>query len=129
MNLLGFSDANQLHSKQLGAFYAFWYDSEVQNGGHLQYFYNRGIDEARRAEPELRKLDVSNCADILWNAIELWDERARRKPGHVQQYIDDALEGEFQRFDLEYYSAEPPLIEILQQHLEDNQDLYVEIVK
>ena len=41
-DFLAMSDIDHLDSAQRPAYLVFWYDSEVQNGGHLQFFLNRG---------------------------------------------------------------------------------------
>lgn len=43
VDLLAMENYTDLDEVQRAAHLCFWYDSEVQNGGHLQYFANRGI--------------------------------------------------------------------------------------
>ncbi len=40
IDLVSLAECEELGPKQRIAHLAFWYDSEVQNGGHLQYFEN-----------------------------------------------------------------------------------------
>ena len=42
VDLIAVESYEQLSPVQRMAHLAFWYDSEVQNGGHGQYFENRG---------------------------------------------------------------------------------------
>jgi hypothetical protein len=42
VDLLAVEDHRDLVPEQRAAYLVFWYESEVQNGGHLQYFENRG---------------------------------------------------------------------------------------
>ena len=49
VNLLSLSDPDELSVVQRQAQLVFWYESEVQNGGYLQYFLNRGTVEAMDA--------------------------------------------------------------------------------
>jgi hypothetical protein len=41
VDLLAMEDYHDLVEQQRPAHLVFWYESEVQNGGHLQYFENR----------------------------------------------------------------------------------------
>jgi hypothetical protein len=42
VDLLAVEDHRDLVPEQRAVYLVFWYESEVQNGGHLQYFENRG---------------------------------------------------------------------------------------
>jgi len=44
VDLLATEDYRDLGKEQRPAHLVFWYESEVQNGGHLQYFENRGVE-------------------------------------------------------------------------------------
>ena len=125
VQLLSLSDPSELSSEQLAAHHAFWYDAEVQNGGHLQYFINRGIDEAQRATGDLRRLGADDFGDLLERAIALWNSQERKRPNSASQFVGLARDREFESFDLEYYSLSPTLIELLGKHLEAFQDQYV----
>ncbi len=127
VDLLSSSVSHQLDPAQLGAYLAFWYENELQNGGHLQYFYNRGIDEARTAIPELQNLGASDFAKLLYDAVGIWDERSRKRPDDVEQYIGETLRGEFELCDTRYYNAKPTMFEILEQHLDENTKWYVAV--
>jgi len=127
VELLAMSDAAELAQEQLPAQRAFWYDSEVQNGGHLQYFLNRGIVEARNAIGELRRLGAAQFGDLLERAVSVWDEQQRKPPTTSSEYVQLSQANEFGQFDAEYYSMSPTLIEILEANLSENQDQYVMI--
>lgn len=44
VDLLAMEKYGALSREQRPAFLVFWYESEVQNGGHFQYFENRGTE-------------------------------------------------------------------------------------
>ena len=125
VELLAMSESRELSSDQLPAHHAFWYDSEVQNGGHLQYFLNRGIDEARRAIGDLRRIGAGSYGDLLEKVVAVWDGESRKRPESASQYVELAADREFVPYDLEYYAMSPTLIEILEAHLSEHQDNYV----
>jgi hypothetical protein len=104
---------------------AFRYESEVQNGGHLQFFEN---EPAAVIEPTLASLGAIGAevyAPILSEAIS----RRRSKQGKtlesIEDYIAEALEDEFADLDEAYYMAQPPMIELLENYLNKWQDEFV----
>lgn len=127
VQLLAMSEPEELGPSQLPAQRAFWYDSEVQNGGHLQYFLNRGITEAQAAVPNLRDLSAIVFSELLREAISIWEEGGRSPAESAEEYVELALEAEFESIDLRYYSVSPPLTEILAEHLNQNQSRYVSV--
>ena len=81
IDLLAFSEESELTDEQIPAWHAFWYESEVQNGGHMQYFLNRGTDEASRAVDSLRRLGANEFADTLSGALAQWESKSAKIPG------------------------------------------------
>jgi len=127
VNLLAMSEESELGEEQIPAWHAFWYESEVQNGGHLQYFLNRGIREASRAVISLRRLGGLGFSEILSGALVVWELSERRNPTTPEECASEALQAEFDDFDARYGYAEPALMEILESHLAENQSLFVVI--
>lgn len=113
---------------QLNAHYCFSYESEVQNGGHLQFFENNGLDFAVATHKALVELGFTGPQSVLADALKL----ARKMNwGHIEtaeQFVAEALEGRFDKFDNDYYNLDPPTIKLLEQHLKEHQDEYIEIV-
>jgi len=69
-----YADLNDIQSVAL---FAFWYDSEVQNGGHLQYFENKFKHFQNREQllitttlKALKILAAKEQSDILTAASE-----------------------------------------------------------
>jgi Domain of unknown function (DUF4375) len=48
VDLLAMEAYQDLTPEQRAAHLVFWYEHEVQNGGHLQFFENRGTERAWR---------------------------------------------------------------------------------
>jgi len=124
VELLAMSDESELNADQRPAQLVYWYESEVQNGGHLQYFLNRGPAEARKAVVALRDLGASAHAKNLAVALERWLSLGHRSPSLVDEFIEEAIEGEFTSFNNEF-SVAVPLIDVLQRHLDKNQERFV----
>ena len=125
VDLLCLSTESELSPEQLSAFHAFWYDAEVQNGGHLQYFLNRGVEEAGRAVLSLRSLGAHEHADLLDTALTLRSTDTRRPPRTVWGCVKRAREGKFDEFDRTYHEIHPSMFEVLENHLRQNQQLFV----
>ena len=121
-------ERDKLASVQIAPHLAYWYDSELQNGGHLQYFLNRGIVEAREALDALTLLGASNQRRVLENAIEAYDQSGidDKKPDTVDEYCNIALEEHFDELDSEYYDCTPDMTELLRCYLEAHVDDFIE---
>jgi hypothetical protein len=70
IDILSAADYENLSPGQRIPHLVFWYDSEVQNGGHGQYFDNRGISKVGKTIEALRTLGLECQADVLMAARE-----------------------------------------------------------
>ena len=102
-----------LKGRKRAAALVFLYESEIQNGGHDQYFSNTEGRFAEETVLALRKLGDECRAKVLAKALEAY----RRSP-----------ESEDATSDTEFYCCEPELIRILEEHLDQNESLYIEWV-
>ncbi|BDI30294.1 hypothetical protein CCAX7_23450 [Capsulimonas corticalis] len=101
------------------------YDGEVLNGGHLQYFENRG--EAH-AEDTIRALEALGARDhqaILTAALAAWRGQSRKPIRSALEYSRKANEGEFDALDSQYYAAQPDLNSYLRAYLAKNRDGFI----
>lgn len=101
-------DGDDLSPVQRNAFLCFWYDAEVNNGGHGQYFDLHPHVAPEEAAAAIRAVAASAIAENLLKA---------------------ALEGErddYRAADAAYRSFDPPLIDCLQAYVERN---HVEILQ
>jgi len=127
IDLLANENHDNLAPEQRPAHLVFWYESEVQNGGHLQYFENRRGRYLQETVAALRALGASNQASVLTEAIALWKsvERSRIEP--ADEFCEEALEGEFSNLDQRFHECSPSLQECLEKHLEQNRSSFVTI--
>jgi hypothetical protein len=100
----------------------FWYDSELQNGGHLQYFENRGTDDAQDTISALVNIGAVHQKDIFEKALKLWSSKERMPIEEVDEYVSQALDGEFDDLDSEYYECLPDMNSYLEKYLERYKD-------
>jgi hypothetical protein len=75
VNLLATEAYSDLTIEQRPAHLVFWYESEVQNGGHLQYFENQTIEKCLRIDETIAALGKlgANCQlAVLRDASCVW---------------------------------------------------------
>ena len=126
VDLLAMSDYSLLTQSQRTAYLAFWYDAEVQNGGHLQYFENQGIGYLDETITALASLGAVCQRDVLSRARVKYELTLRPKNQSVTSYIEVALQDEFGEFDQMYHSCHPGIMEFLKLYLEANESEFIE---
>jgi hypothetical protein len=98
----------------------FRYESEVQNGGHLQFFENQRDELIQPTVEALVVVAAVPFADILRNAVNCWRSRKPRKLADVADCISAAKEGEFSDLDRAYYDQRPTMISFLESYVAAN---------
>ena len=127
VDLLARAKRGDLASNQLAAHLVFWYESEVQNGGHLQFLKNRpGVDLQPTVEA-LGDLQAPHFQPLLREAIRRWDSKSRLPAATSEEYVCQELEGEFDDLDAASFAASPTLIELLELHLAAHRDRFIAI--
>jgi len=127
VDLLAIEGYEDLSNEQRPAHLVFWYESEVQNGGHMQYFENRGVRYLDETIAALGLLGAICQQDVLREAGAQFLGRARPRIKSAQQYSEIALQGEFSSFDSRFHACSPSLQQCLETHLERHQSLFVTI--
>jgi len=128
VDLLAMEPYDELAEEQRPAHLVFWYESEVQNGGHLQYFENRGTGHLDETAEALGLLEANCQQQILREAGELFLGRERSRITSVEEFVAAARDGEFEAFDRRFYACSPTLQERLQAYLALHQSSFVTIV-
>lgn len=127
VDLLAMEDYGQLSREQGPPHLVFWYESEVQNGGHFQYFENRGTEYLAATVEALGLLGAAGHQQVLREAGNVWLSRDRTPVQSVQEFCDIALEGEFDWFDSRFHDCSPSLQECLEAYLMQHQASFVSI--
>jgi Domain of unknown function (DUF4375) len=127
IHVLAMSDYHELTEIQRVAHLSFWYDSELQNGGHLQYFENHGDHRVEEVIHSLRCLGGIEQAEVLTRAVGQFRTAPRERIATVDEYVQTALEGEFDKWDGDYYGCSPPVTELLEAFLATHRDNFVVI--
>lgn len=127
VHLLAVEKYEDLTPVQADASLIFWYDSEVQNGGHFQYFVNKGVVKAELAVTALGRLDATNHQRILSDAIDLWNSRERHQIQSVQEFCDEARARNFKSLDHAYYLCKPAIKSFLEDFLRNHFEEFIEL--
>lgn len=128
VDLLAMSEYEELTPRQRVAYLAFWYDSEVQNGGHLQYFENRGVALVDETLDALSALGADNQRQILRQAYDIRHKSPDDPIATAEEFAARSLDGDFDELDHRYYEANPSITDSLKAYLETHQDDFVVIV-
>jgi hypothetical protein len=125
--LLGELPFDRMTEVQRSASLAFHYDSEIQNGGHFQFFVNAAEYPERDVPSALDHLSLQAHADLLRDARLRWGSRARRPPGDAAEFAEGALANEFGDIDERYHQLRPTISDTLERLLERSQHEFVRI--
>jgi len=121
IDLLAMEDYGALSVIQRKAHLAFWYDSEVQNGGHGQYFENRGVSRLSETTAALRDLGLECQAEVLSRASAAL---STTEPG--ADWADTLPDSFIDELDAAFHRCTPTVTEALEQHLARHIAEYVE---
>ena len=125
IDLIATTDYSDLGFLQRRAHLVFLYESEVQNGGHLQFLTNCNADRAMKTVASLDALGASAHARVLEQALNRWNDFARLHPADALEYSAIALEMEFSDLDRSFHGCPVSLITTLQHHLSDYEREYI----
>jgi len=125
VNILATEDYKKLSDIQQRAQLVFWYENEVQNGGHFQYFENRGVEFLRETIEALTALDAKCQQLVLSDASRQYLRQSRPNIETVEDFCATALEGEFSVFDDRFHFCLPSLNDCLQKYLDHHQSAFV----
>lgn len=104
----------------------FWYESEVQNGGHLQFFENWGVAHAKATVAALREVDCLDLSKALANAIEIHKSTVREPIQTTEGYFKEALDNHFDKADAAFYDRDG-VNDLMEKHLDENKDEYAKM--
>lgn len=127
VDLLAMEEYERLSPEQRPAHLVFRYESEVQNGGHFQYFENRGTDHLAATVEALGLLGATCRRQVLQEAGAQWLSVSRSRIETVEEFCDAALEGEFDSFDTAFYACLPTLQQCLEEYLKQHQASFVSV--
>ena len=99
-------------------------ESEVQNGGHLQFFVNGTGKYAGETIAALDALGASAQARVLEQAVARWNSVAQ-SPAERSAYAAMESKQEFLDLDRSFSNCASPLTEALERHLAEHETEYI----
>ena len=133
VDLLAMSELAQLTPRQRVAHLAFWYDAEVQNGGHDQYFGNKESFDHAEVARALETLGAVCQAGVLRRARAFVEQAAELQPDGYEEFLrwDQSFgySGQLLEFDGEYAECSPQLSPgLLESYLDAHESEFIEWV-
>ncbi len=130
IDIIACEEISKMNDIQKKASLCFWYDSELQNGGHLQYFENTSIignTDYQEVIDALNWLGANSQAEILQRAVNIYYSKARGFIRSVLEFVNTARTGEYDVLDNEYYNCKPDMAQLLEKLLTMYQNEFVVI--
>lgn len=97
-------DPDELSEIQRAAVLCFWYDAEMQSGGHSGFF---------DCYPEINPEELISAINLVGHK-EISD--------NYQRALDDGDEDSYETVDTAYYNFEPSLCDLLMEFVENNRE-------
>jgi len=129
IDLIAVEQYEELSQIQKTASLLFWYDSEVNNGGHLKYFSNSAGEKANETVEALSATGLNCQRDVLNNATFAYSQEVSGEITSSEDFVSEALEGKLDVFDEHYYRCRPRTIEFLESYLEENLNEFIELIE
>jgi hypothetical protein len=128
-NLLALSDPADLTPIQRVAYLAYWYESEVINGGHFQYFHNQPQFNQLEVIEALHSLDAQDHAAVLTRAWSHFLKFEFDPPERVEEYVAMEADVDLSEFDKAFWSVgEDFIFHRLEEYLDKYEDEFLEWV-
>jgi hypothetical protein len=127
IDILAMENEKNLTDIQKNAQRAFWYESEVQNGGHVQYFENMNLDNYVLIINSLKYIGADNHAEILEKAVKIYFKNGIRNIDSVNDLIKASLEDKIQELDYEYNEIKPNMNYYLKEYLNKYLEEFIEM--
>jgi hypothetical protein len=128
IDLLVTEKYEELSEIQQIAYLCFLYDAEVQNGGHLQFLLNVGVDALPITIKALELLGANEQVKILNETKTMIEQEGLKNVKTVEEFVDEALEERFGEQDNKYYETSPNMNDYLEKYLAKYQDEFIKII-
>ncbi len=125
ISLLSLSELDELTPIQRSAHLAYWYMSEVHNGGHWQYFCNLAHYDHIEVIDALREVGAKVQAEILSRALAILPQDGRR-PETIEQFIDGYDEVDLFELDQAFNVCTEQVEQCLEEYLDRYESEFIE---
>ena len=111
-----------VHHQEMAA--AYFLDSEIQNGGFDQYFFNRGYGQVGSARKAMKKLGAESQLLLLDQAIQ----RVEASHGSIDKISDEQAREidtlKLDDLDTKYFKVSPALTDLVEEEVLKNNERY-----
>lgn len=115
-----------LNEVQRIAHLTLWYESEIYNGGHLQYFENHGTVRVDQVQAALRAIGGHCQAKVLAAALAQRHSKKRKRIRFVVAFVKAARQGEYDECDTRFHECDPTITKLLEIWLDQHESEFVE---
>ena len=125
-DMCALSELNDLTPTQRVAHLVYWYMSEVENGGHYQYFLNKvhfDHDEVIRA---LEAVGATEQVTILGDSLTTVRASTLGAPQTVEEYLEGEEEADLSLYDTAFFACHRSVFQCLQDYLDKHEEEFIE---
>lgn len=113
---------------QQTAHLAFWYDSELNNGGHLQYFENHGLTKYQDTLDALSILGAQCQRSVLERAYLLAADPDSLHPKTVNEFVKVERDSDYETLDNEFHKCRPIVHDLLEKYLAKHFNEFIQLI-
>lgn len=107
----------------------FWYQEEVNNGGHFQYFVNKASFPHTEIVAILREMGAMHSANVLEAALRQLDGHLPLFPGTAEEFETERRELDLGEFDVMWGSeGDKEILAAMQRYLKAHESEFVQWV-
>jgi hypothetical protein len=108
-DFLARAEYRDLTPRQRVAQLTLFYSNDIENGGHLQYFHNEGMERADELLAALAEIGAECQREILERALGIARANPVEQADSLEDYSDRAYEAEFRTEDDAFYACRPEI--------------------
>ena len=122
IELISWAELDELTRVQRVAHFAWWYSSEVLNGGHEQYFGNKDYFDHIEVINCLETMGAKCQGNVLKEAMAYFTKAQKEMPDGYEEYVvwdkKYGYSNQMSIFDQQFYNCRPEIeVELLDAYL------------
>jgi len=127
VDICAMSEYEDLTEVQRVAHLVFWYESEVQNGGHLQFFENRGVSSVDETVKSLKIMGAEFHAKLIQEALKVYEANVDGPIETAEEFVAMAGEEDFEKLDTTFYTSDEELNDYMEKYLDKHFNDFIEL--
>lgn len=125
-DMCGLSDIKDLTPVQRVAHLAYWYMSEVENGGHYQYFLNKAHYDHDEVVRALATICATEHVAILSDALKTVRKNPLGTPQTVEEYLAGEETADLSEYDMTFAGSKRSVFQCLGDYLDKQEGEFIE---